>query len=267
MNVRPHNLNPVSRAPHDVAVAQALAARLAREFPALDLFDRLAALRQAIAGRVVFTTSFGLEDQAVAHALFTRELGIEVVTLDTGRLFPETYQVWSETERRYGRRIHAFSPDHRSLEALVVRQGIDGFRSSVEARLACCGVRKVATLGRALVGASGWITGMRAEQSADRAAMWFAAFDAEHDLIKANPLLDWTRARVAEFVRAHAIPYNPLHDNGFLSIGCAPCTRAVAPGEPERAGRWWWEQDAKKECGLHDRERTSAADKQFEHRA
>jgi phosphoadenosine phosphosulfate reductase len=202
-------------------------------------------------GPIVFTTSFGLEDQAIAHAIFTARLAIDIVTLDTGRLFPETHQVWAETEQRYGQRIRALSPEHRSVEAWVARHGIDGFRAAVEARQGCCSVRKVEPLRRALAEASAWITGLRAEQSADRAVTAYAALDPAYHLLKVNPLLDWTRERVLDFVRQHDIPYNRLHDRGFLSIGCAPCTRAVAAGEPERAGRWWWEQDEKKECGLH----------------
>ena len=228
-----------------------IAARLAAGFAARDLFDRVAEIRNEVAGPVVFTTSFGLEDQAITHAIFSRQLAIDVVTLDTGRLFPETHQVWADTEQRYGRRIRALSPERRSVEAWVAQHGIDGFRSSVEARHGCCSVRKVEPLRRALAGASAWITGLRAEQSADRAVMPYASIDPAHHLLKLNPLLDWTRERVLDFVRQHGIPYNRLHDRGFLSIGCAPCTRAVAPGEPERAGRWWWEQDEKKECGLH----------------
>lgn len=229
------------------------AARLAGRLSALDLFQRLAAVRNEVAGSIVFTTSFGLEDQAVAHAILVQDLAIDIVTLDTGRLFPETHHVWAETERRYGRRIRAVVPEHAQVEAFVARHGIDGFRTSVEVRHACCGVRKVAPLGRALNGAAAWITGVRAEQSAERADMRFAALDPLHRLIKVNPLLDWTRSRLVDFVQAHHIPYNALHDRGFPSIGCAPCTRAVAPGEPERAGRWWWEQEEKKECGLHSR--------------
>jgi phosphoadenosine phosphosulfate reductase len=216
-----------------------------------DLFERLALAAAAVPGRLVFTTSLGLEDQAIAHAIFAQDLALDVVTLDTGRLFPETYQLWADTERRYGRRIRALAPDHRGLEALVSRQGIDGFRASVEARLACCAVRKVEPLSRALAGAAGWITGLRAEQSADRALGDLAVLDPSYGVVKVSPLFDWTRDRVFDFVRAHRVPYNALHDRGFLSIGCAPCTRAVAPGEPERAGRWWWEQEDKKECGLH----------------
>jgi phosphoadenosine phosphosulfate reductase len=216
-----------------------------------DLMKRVAAIRGLVRGRIVFTASFGLEDQAIVHAIFTQALEIEVATLDTGRLFPETYELWAQTERRYGRRIAAFYPDRVSVESLVARQGIDGFYSSVEARRACCATRKVEPLQRALAGAAAWITGLRADQSDERANISFAAVDPHHRLIKVSPLFDWTRAQVLSFIREHDIPLSPLHERGFASIGCAPCTRAIAPGEPERAGRWWWEQEQKKECGLH----------------
>ena len=181
-----------------------------------------------------------------------------MVTLDTGWLFPQTYELWAQTERRYGRHIQAFYPERGAVEALVDRQGINGFYTSVEAREACCTVRKVEPLRRALSGATAWITGLRADQSNDRAGISFAAVDPQHRLIKVNPLFDWTREQVLAFIREHGIPYNPLQDQGFLSIGCAPCTRAVAPGEPERSGRWWWEEEDKKECGLHHRHRPQA---------
>jgi phosphoadenosine phosphosulfate reductase len=223
-------------------------------FPRLDLPQRVAAARREISGRMVFTTSFGIEDQVIADSIFTQEIGIEVVTLDTGRLFPETYELWSKTERRYGRRIHALYPDHQRLEALVARQGANGFRASVEARHTCCATREVEPLGRALTGAVAWITGMRADQSPDRALISCASVDQQYQLIKVNPLFDWTRDRVVAYVHDRCIPYNPLHDRGFPSIGCEPCTRAVAPGKAERAGRWWWEQDEKTECGLHARQ-------------
>jgi phosphoadenosine phosphosulfate reductase len=239
---------PTPLDPHALA---AVGERLAGAFEGRGLEERLAAARAAIPGRLVFTTSFGLEDQAISHAIFAQDLAIEVVTFDTGRLFPETHQVWAETEQHYGRRIQALVPERRGVEAWVAEHGINGFRSSVEARLACCGLRKVEPLGRALTGAAGWVTGVRAEQSAERAMMSFAAIDAQRRLLKLNPLLDWTRDRVSNFVRDHHVPYNSLHDRGFLSVGCAPCTRALAPGEPERAGRWWWEQEERKECGLH----------------
>jgi phosphoadenosine phosphosulfate reductase len=228
-----------------------LAARLRQESRSLDLPARLRAARREISGRVVFTTGFGIDDQAITHAICTEALEIEIITFDTGRLFPETLQVWSNTERRYGRRIRGLFPDHEGVERLVERDGVDGFRQSLEARLACCAVRKIEPLARALAGASTWITGLRADQSPERAQACYASFNPLYRVIKINPLFDWTRDRVAAFVRDHAIPYNPLQDQGFLSIGCAPCTRAVAPGEAERAGRWWWEQQEKTECGLH----------------
>jgi phosphoadenosine phosphosulfate reductase len=231
--------------------AAAIATQLADQFGAQNLFERLATIRSVVSGRIVFTTSFGLEDQAIAHAIFSQTLAIDVATLDTGRLFAETLDTWAETELRYDSHILAFAPERPGVEALVAKQGINVFRASVAARLECCAVRKVAPLARVLDGGTAWITGMRADQSADRARVAAASFDPDRKLVKVNPLFDWTRERTLEFVRAHGVPYNALHDRGFLSIGCAPCTRAVAPGESERAGRWWWEQAEKKECGLH----------------
>ena len=222
----------------------------ANECLALDLPQRVAAVRRDVCGRVVFTTSFGIEDQAITHAIFSQAIAIDVVTLDTGRLFPETYELWARTERRYGRRIPAFYPDRVGVESLVACQGINGFYTTVAARKTCCHVRKVEPLRRALAGATAWITGLRADQSDERAGISFAAVDPHHRLIKVNPLFDWTRERVLSFIAEHGIPYSPLHDQGFVSIGCAPCTRAIRAGEPERAGRWWWEQE-RKECGLH----------------
>ncbi|MET1110772.1 MAG: phosphoadenylyl-sulfate reductase [Allosphingosinicella sp.] len=224
-----------------------LAARAAAEPPG----DRLEALRAGVDGRIVFTTSFGLEDQAVAHLIFTRGLDIEVATLDTGRLFPSTYKVWAETESRYGARIRSWHPDGEALAGFVAASGIDGFYESKAARLGCCQVRKVEPLGRALAGAAAWVTGLRSGQSAGRAAVELASWDPERALIKFAPLYDWTRERVADFCAAEGVPVNALHAQGYPSIGCEPCTRAVAPGEPERAGRWWWENDEARECGLH----------------
>jgi phosphoadenosine phosphosulfate reductase len=224
---------------------------LSAELRSLSLPDRIARIRDRVPGRIVFTTSFGLEDQAVIHAIATSGAAVAIATLDTGRLFPETYDLWAETERRFGLRIEGYAPDHRAVQALVSDQGINGFRQSVEARKACCAVRKVEPLGRALAGAAAWITGLRADQSADRSGTPLATFDPGYGLIKANPLVDWSRPDLVAYVAEHGIPSNPLHERGFVSIGCAPCTRAIAPGEPERAGRWWWEEEAKKECGLH----------------
>lgn len=217
----------------------------------LDLDLRLKLVREFIPGRIVFTTSFGVEDQLVTHSIFTQGLDIDVVTIDTGRLFPETYTLWEETEARYARRIRAAYPQAAALEALVEEQGVNGFYKSTEARKACCHVRKVEPLSRLLAGVSGWITGLRADQSAARAEVPLVAFDANYRVIKINPVLDYKREDIVAATQEFSIPVNELHAKGFLSIGCAPCTRAIEPGEDERAGRWWWEQDDKKECGLH----------------
>ena len=246
------------------AIDGTVALRLSRAAPALDLFERLAAARAALPGRLVFTTSFGVEDQAIGHSILSQNLDIDLVTLDTGRLFAETHDVWAATEARYGRRIAAIVPEAKDLETLIADQGSNGFRNSVAARQACCHVRKVAPLKRALAGAQGWVTGLRADQSAHRAAVSFASVDAERGLIKINPLFDWTREDAVAFTREHDVPVNALHDRGFLSIGCAPCTRAIQPGEPERAGRWWWEDEGKTECGLHANPLHLAARKAFE---
>lgn len=212
---------------------------------------RLRATVASIPAPIVFTTSFGIEDQLIAHHLFTERLPIEVVTLDTGRLFPSTYKLWQETEEKYGVRIRAVYPDAEALSALIAHQGINGFYHSNYARIACCGVRKVEPLRRALAGASAWVTGLRADQSGQRSSIELASWDSEHALVKVAPLFEWTREQVAAECDRLGVPVNELHASGFLSIGCQPCTRALEPGEPERAGRWWWESEDAKECGLH----------------
>ena len=229
------------------SIAETLAPRLAP----LDLDHRLLLLREFSPGRIVFTTSFGIEDQLIAHSIFTQGLDIDVATIDTGRLFPETYELWERTEARYARRIRAVYPQAAPLEALIEEQGINGFYNSVEARKACCHVRKVEPLSRLLAGVSAWVTGLRADQSQARADAPVIDFDETHRLLKLNPLTDYTRDAVVAAAEEFSVPINDLHAKGFLSIGCAPCTRAVLPGESERAGRWWWEDDGKKECGLH----------------
>jgi phosphoadenosine phosphosulfate reductase len=226
-------------------------AALLTSLAALSAPQRLKRLRQDLPGRIAMTTAFGMEGQVMLHWIAEQDLDIDVVTLDTGRLFPETYELWAETERRYGRRIRAIYPERAQLESLIAQQGINGFYDSSEARAACCNVRKVDPLKRALDGAQAWITGLRADQSALRAQSSVVTFDATRKLLKVSPLFDWTRQAVADFAAANRVPLNRLHAQGFVSIGCAPCTRAVAPGDPERAGRWWWEGDGKKECGLH----------------
>ncbi|MFL5253723.1 MAG: phosphoadenylyl-sulfate reductase [Rhodopila sp.] len=220
-------------------------------FSRLSPAERLTALARHVAGPLVFTTSFGLEDQALTHLIAESGIACRFATLDTGRLFPETHAVWAETERRYDIRVDAYYPHAGALEVLVREHGINGFYHTKDARHVCCAVRKLEPLGRALEGAAAWLTGLRADQSDNRRNLDFIAYDADRRLLKVNPLLDWSRDQVAALVRDAQVPYNALHDKGFLSIGCAPCTRAVAPGVPERAGRWWWEQDQARECGLH----------------
>ena len=205
---------------------------------------------RAAGGRVVCTTSFGLEDQALLHAIVANALPTEVVTLDTGRLFPETYALWAETEARYGVRIRPYYPDAEEIGAFVARHGINAFRDAKELRLACCGIRKVEPLRRALAGAAVWLTGLRGGRGSGGAVDPMIG-DEERGVWKAAPLHDWEREEVADYCARHAVPISPLHARGFPSIGCEPCTRAILPGEPERAGRWWWEDGASRECGLH----------------
>ena len=217
----------------------------------LDLDHRLELVRGLAPGRIVFTTSFGLEDQLITHAIFTRGLDIEVATLDTGRLFPQTYELWERTEARYAHRIGAVYPQPEPLQAFVRVRGVNGFYQSVANRLECCRLRKVEPLARLLAGASVWVTGLRRDQSSERADLELVEIDPVHKLLKVNPLLDYSRDAVLKATRDFDVPISELHAAGFLSIGCAPCTRAVEPGEDERAGRWWWESEQQKECGLH----------------
>ena len=213
---------------------------------------RLQAIRAAIPGPVVLTTAFGIESQLLTHFIARERLDIALVTLDTGRLFPETLEVWAETEARYGVRILAVHPSRVELDELLARDGPMGFRRSVTARQNCCHVRKVSPLARALNGAGGWISGLRRDQSAARRDTRFAEVDPARGLIKVSPLFDWSEEDVVLHVRSLDIPYNRLLDAGFRSIGCQTCTRATRIGEDPRAGRWWWE-DSTRECGLHTR--------------
>jgi phosphoadenosine phosphosulfate reductase len=217
------------------------------------LEDRVRELTRALAGRITFSTSLGLEDQAVLHAIASTQAPIDVFTLDTGRHFPETLETLEASELRYGLKIRVMAPDAAEVEALVARDGIFGFRLAVENRKACCEVRKVRPLNRALVGATGWVTGLRRDQSSERAEVPFAAWDEAHQLVKINPIADWSLEQLEAYVAEHDVPVNPLHAKGFPSIGCQPCTRAIRPGEDIRAGRWWWENEDGKECGLHNR--------------
>jgi phosphoadenosine phosphosulfate reductase len=217
------------------------------------LKDRLRAIAAEIPGRVTFSSSLGIEDQAVLNGIAKTGVPIDVFTLDTGRHFPETFETLEASQQTYGLDIRVMFPDARDVEELVSRDGIMGFRQSIEARKACCHVRKVLPLNRALAGAAGWVTGLRREQSSERAEVPFASWDAEHNLIKINPIADWSLEHLEGYIAKNAVPINPLHAKGFPSIGCQPCTRAIKPGEDIRAGRWWWENEDGKECGLHNR--------------
>ncbi|MFI5153204.1 MAG: phosphoadenylyl-sulfate reductase [Chitinophagales bacterium] len=217
----------------------------------LNISESLKRLSDQFPGKVVFSTSFSIEDQVIADSILQNRIPISIFTLDTGRLFAETYSVWSRTNEKYETRIKAYYPDGPSLENFLNEKGPNSFYDSVENRKACCHIRKVEPLKRALAGQAVWVTGLRAEHSADRKNLEILEWDAAHQVIKYHPLLHWTTPAVREYINEHDVPYNPLHDRGFVSIGCAPCTRAIKPGEDFRAGRWWWEESVKKECGLH----------------
>ncbi len=232
-----------------VHAASAEIASLDTQFADLDLAGRLSLA--ATLGHAVFTTSLGIEDQVITAAIGTHRLPITVSTLETGRLFKETVDLIAETEERYDIRIERFCPQQDDIDAYAEKYGLNGFYDSIEARHACCHVRKLIPLAKALAGAEVWVTGLRRGQSGNRATTPFVEFDAERGLIKVNPLADWDIDTIKAHVTTQAIPVNPLHGRGYPSIGCEPCTRAIKPGEPERAGRWWWENDEKRECGLH----------------
>lgn len=225
---------------------------LERRLDQLTAKEALALIADLFSGKVVFSTSLGQEDQVITQLIASQNLPIQIFSLDTGRLFPETLELLARTESKYQTRIKVFYPERESVEHLVAEQGINGFYESVENRKSCCFVRKVEPLKRALAGNEVWVTGLRAEQSANRSDMKRIEWDEANQILKFNPLLDWTFEQMISYIEENKIPYNPLHDKGFISIGCAPCTRAILPGENHRAGRWWWE-DSKKECGLHSR--------------
>lgn len=202
-------------------------------------------------GQVTFSTSFSYEDQAIGHQILSNQLPIKIFTLDTGRLFAETYSVWSSTNAMYNAQITAYYPNQNLLQDFVAAKGPNSFYESVDNRKQCCFIRKVEPLQRALKGNAIWITGLRAEHSPDRKDLPQLEWDESNQVIKYHPILHWTTEDVKKYISENRVPYNPLHDKGFVSIGCAPCTRAVRPGEDFRAGRWWWEDASKKECGLH----------------
>ncbi len=200
--------------------------------------------------KVVFSTSFGKEDQIITHLIAKMNLPIGLFTLDTGRLFEETYATFNSTLKKYNLKIQTFYPNHRHVQELVSQKGPYSFYDSIENRKECCGIRKIEPLKRAISGATIWVTGLRKEQSANRNDMKPVEWDAQNNIIKIHPLFYWTSQQVDAYISKNGIPINALHAKGFPSIGCSSCTRAVMDGEDDRAGRWWWEQ-SKKECGLH----------------
>lgn len=203
-------------------------------------------------GKIVFTTSFGAEDQVITHYIFSEKIPVAVSTLDTGRLFRETYDTFSNTVIHYRNKIHVYYPERDDVEKILTEKGPYSFYESTENRKECCHIRKIIPLNRALNGVDCWISGIRAEQSGNRSGMDWLEFDEDRNLFKFYPLFKWSYDDVIKFIKENNVPYNRLHDKGFVSIGCEPCTRAILPGEDFRAGRWWWET-GKKECGLHER--------------
>ncbi|MDR6525085.1 phosphoadenosine phosphosulfate reductase [Chryseobacterium rhizosphaerae] len=199
--------------------------------------------------KVIFSTSFSYEDQVITHLI--KDLEVEIFTLDTGRLFEQTYETWTNTRAFFKKNIKVYYPDTEEIRSFVSENGPDSFYQSVEHRKMCCTIRKVHPLKKALEGYKVWITGLRSEHSANRQHMPQLEWDPDNKIIKFHPLLNWTSEQVTDYVKTYHLPYNPLHKKGFVSIGCEPCTRAIKEGEDFRAGRWWWEDANKKECGLH----------------
>lgn len=218
------------------------------KWPELSFIERIMYLKGI--KRVVFSTSFGPEDQYITHEIVNNILDVDFFTLDTGRLFNETYDLWSETEKKYNIKIKGYFPNSDEVIDYTMEYGINGFYDSIDARKACCNIRKVAPLLSAIKGYDFWISGLRRAQSENRKDLPFAEYDGSNKIIKLYPLADLSDDKLEDNLQKLDIPINPLHKKGFVSIGCAPCTRAISKGESPRAGRWWWE-DSAQECGLH----------------
>lgn len=232
-------------------VPQSEIQRISQLIQTPDIAQNLRNIAAEYPGQVVFSTSFSWEDQIISHIIFKEQLDIQVFTLDTGRMFPETYSTWSRTLEKYSKPITAYYPDAIALQQFIEQKGPNSFYESVDNRKQCCHIRKVEPLQRALKNKKVWITGIRAAHSPNRHDMLSLEYDDTNKITKYHPLLEWSTEEVTGFINDNNIPYNPLHDKGFVSIGCAPCTRAIRPGEDFRAGRWWWEDATNKECGLH----------------
>lgn len=221
----------------------------------------VALLQRAVAeyGRLVYSNSLGAEAMVLTDLICTHVPEIDIVSIDTGRLPEETLALLERLEHRYNRRIRVFYPDAQAVEHYVREHGINGFYNSLGERVGCCQIRKIEPFKRAVAGYAAWVTGVRREQSDLRSGAVPIAYDEQYGLQKISPLLEWTEAEVWSFIRTRQLHYSPLHERGYPSIGCAPCTRAIAPGQDHRAGRWWWEHPDSRECGLHPRRRPAAA--------
>ena len=208
---------------------------------------------QAYKGRIALSSSLSIEDQTLTDIIVRLDKSARIFTLDTGRLFPDTYQLIDKTNMTYSISLEVFFPDYKEVQRMVREEGINLFYNSIESRHRCCQIRKLEPLSRAFQGLDAWICGLRREQSVTRKDMQVVEWDDNHQLLKINPLISWTEQQVWDYIKANHVPYNKLHNQGYPSIGCEPCTRAVKPGEDIRAGRWWWESPDHRECGLHQR--------------
>ncbi len=230
---------------------------LTKELEKKPLKDQLIFLAEKYKDKIAFSTSFGLGDQVITDIIFSNNIPIQIFTLDTGRLFEDTYKVWDKTLKKYKKKIIPYFPDNEDVEKMVSVKGINSFYESSENRNECCRIRKVEPLNRALKDIDIWITGLRAEQSDTRTDLTFFEKNKTYNLIKFNPLLQWSLDDIIKYIKTYDVPYNDLYNKGFISIGCAPCTRAVKLGEDIRSGRWWWESKDKKECGIHVSQNTT----------
>jgi len=207
-------------------------------------------------GKIALSSSMGAEDQVLTDMICTINKSVKIFTLDTGRLFPETYELIEAANKKYNISVEVYFPDYSNVQKMVREKGINLFYESIENRKLCCNIRKIEPLKRALSGLKIWISGLRKDQSVTRFYSKRIEWDENYNLIKLNPLINWTEDQVWDYIYSNKIPYNPLHDEGFRSIGCQPCTRAIQPGEEIRAGRWWWEQPEQKECGIHEKKKS-----------
>jgi len=230
---------------------QNIVAQLNETFKDVPIEEVVAFFLKTYKSKVAFSSSFGAEDQVLTDIIMNIDKDAKIFTLDTGRLPYETYELMHKTNQRYKTKVDVYFPHDKDIEELYQDQGINGFYDSVENRKSCCYVRKILPLKRALKGLKVWITGLRAEQSITREDLKLLEWDEANQVIKLNPLLSWKQEDVWAYIKEHKLPYNKLHDLGYPSIGCAPCTRAVEKGEDLRSGRWWWENPEHKECGLH----------------